>query len=245
MKREGDNAEFWLGFTSNEELRKSRNFMERFDMLSDLCTKKAESPYDFTDKPRLTKSIVKSEVAKLIQKRGKKPGSSENEAAVLKDTSEMIADWEDDDPKIVNEEEETDEQNQRLLRNLRGHEIALIIVRQKNLDEAENPGAYLRVLEKAYIFLIKFARNNRENQLILLEKIDEFLEDVEYGVHALELIAEILKNNEKLTSFNLAPIVKKVCQLSDDLSIEAPKKTTLVSFLTYFMYCNGVVLKDN
>jgi hypothetical protein len=59
-------------------------------------------------------------------------------------------------------------------------------------------------LEKAYIFLIKFVRNNRENQLILLEKIDEFLEDV-------ELIAEILKNNEKLTSFNLAPIVKKVC----------------------------------
>lgn len=123
----------------------------------------------------------------------------------------MIADWEDDDTKIVNDEEETDEQNQRLLRNLRGHEIALIIVRQKNLDEADNPGAYLRVLEKAYIFLIKFARNNRENQLILLEKIDEFLEDVEYGVHALELIAEILKNNEKLTSFNLAPIVKKVC----------------------------------
>lgn len=75
----------------------------------------------------------------------------------------MIADWEDDDTKIVNEEEETDEQNQRLLRNLRGHEIALIIVRQKNLDEADNPGAYLRVLEKAYIFLIKFARNNREN----------------------------------------------------------------------------------
>jgi len=28
---------------------------------------------------------------------------------VLKDTSEMIADWEDDDTKIVNDEEETDE----------------------------------------------------------------------------------------------------------------------------------------
>ena len=75
----------------------------------------------------------------------------------------MIADWEDDDTKIINDEEETDEQNQRLLRNLRAHEIALIIVRQKNLDEAENPGAYLRVLERAYIFLIKFVRNNREN----------------------------------------------------------------------------------
>jgi hypothetical protein len=87
---------------------------------------------------------------------------------------------------------------------LRAHEIALIIVRQKNLDEAESPGAYLRVLERAYIFLIKFVRNNRENQVILLEKIDDFLEDVEYGVHSFELIAEILKNNDKLTSFNLA-----------------------------------------
>jgi hypothetical protein len=75
--------------------------------------------------------------------------------------------------------------------------------------------------------------------------MDEFLEDVEYGVHAFELIAEILKNNEKLTSFNVASIIKKVCQLSDDLSIEAPKKATLISFLSYFMYCNGVVLKDN
>ena len=49
MKREGDNAEFWLGFTGKDELKKSRNFMERFDMLADLCVKKTESPYDFTD----------------------------------------------------------------------------------------------------------------------------------------------------------------------------------------------------
>ena len=66
MKREADNAEFWLGFTGRNELMKARNFMERFDMLADLCVKKSESPYDFTDNPRLTKSIVKSEVAKLV-----------------------------------------------------------------------------------------------------------------------------------------------------------------------------------
>lgn len=78
-----------------------------------------------------------------------------------------------------------------------------------------------------------------------MEKIDEFLEDVDYGVHAFELIAEILKNNEKLPSFNLTPIVKKVCQIADDLNIEAPKKATLISFLNGLMSCNGVVLKDN
>lgn len=247
MKREGDNAEFWLGFTGKDELKKSRNFMERFDMLADLCVKKTESPYDFSDNVKLSKSITRNEVAKLVQRRGKmgRVGNADSESAVLNDVSEMIADWEDDDTKIIIEGEETDEQNQRLLRNLKAHEIAMIIIRQKNLDEAESSGAYLRVLEKAYIFLIKFVRNNRENQLILMEKMEEFLEDVEYGVHAFELIAEILKNNEKLSSFNLTPIVKKVCQLADDQSIEAPKKATLISFLSYFMYCNGVVFKDN
>jgi nicotinamide riboside kinase len=75
----------------------------------------------------------------------------------------MLADWEDDDTRICSSEEQHDEKYQRLIRNLRGHEIALIIIRQKNLDEAESQSAYLRVLEKAYIFLIKFVRNNREN----------------------------------------------------------------------------------
>lgn len=157
----------------------------------------------------------------------------------------MVADWEDDDTRVVQQDEENDEQNQRLLRNLRAHEIALIIVRQKNLDEAENSAAYLRVLERAYIMLIRFVRNNRENQLLLMEKIDEFLEDIDYGVHSFELISEILHNNEKLSSYNLAPIIKKVCNIADELSIEAPKKATLLSFLTDFMRCNGVVLKEN
>ena len=37
MKREVDNAEFWLGKTDIQELIKARNIMERFDMLADLC----------------------------------------------------------------------------------------------------------------------------------------------------------------------------------------------------------------
>lgn len=58
-----------------------------------------------------------------------KIGGAESETAVLNDVSEMIADWEDDDTKIITDEEETDEQNQRLLRNLKAHEIAMIIVK--------------------------------------------------------------------------------------------------------------------
>jgi hypothetical protein len=35
-------------------------------MLTDLCVKKSESPYDFTDNARLTASIKKHEIAKLV-----------------------------------------------------------------------------------------------------------------------------------------------------------------------------------
>jgi hypothetical protein len=78
-----------------------------------------------------------------------------------------------------------------------------------------------------------------------MDKLDEFMEDIDNGVHAFELISEILKNNEKLGSFNLAAVIKKVCLLADDLSVESPKKATLISFLSYFMYSNGVVFKEN
>lgn len=39
MKREADNAEFWLGNGGETELVKARGFMESLDMLSSLCVK--------------------------------------------------------------------------------------------------------------------------------------------------------------------------------------------------------------
>jgi len=66
-----------------------------------------------------------------------------------------------------------DEGNQRLLRNLKGYEIAISLIKN-TLEEADDKNCYLRVLEKSYIFLIKFVRNNPENQKLLVQYIDEF-----------------------------------------------------------------------
>ena len=121
----------------------------------------------------------------------------------------------------------------------------MILIKQQALAQAEDKCSYLKVLEKTYIFLIKFVRNNSENQLLLMDYIDYFLEDLEYGVHALELIAEILKDNERIKTYNLAPIIKKICAIADEQSIESPKKATMISFLAYFMKCNGASIKEN
>ena len=73
----------------------------------------------------------------------------------------------------------------------------------------------MKVLEKCYIFLIKFVKNNNENQILLIEYIDLFMDDLEYGVHAWELIAEIFSNSSLLVSFNVVPFLKKVIKIID------------------------------
>lgn len=58
--------------------------------------------------------------------------------------------------------------------------------------------------------------------MILFEYINLFSEDMEYGVHAWELIAEIFKNSELLLNINnVIPLLKKVVKLIDNL----PKET--------------------
>ena len=79
---------------------------------------------------------------------------------------------------------------------------------------------------------------------MLVEYLDLFIDDMEYGVHSWELIAEIFKNSELLLSHNYFPLIKKVIKLIDSLPKETQKKTTMLSFLNYFMKYNGNTLKE-
>jgi hypothetical protein len=51
--------------------------------------------------------------------------------------------------------------------------------------------------------------------MVLIEYIDLFMDDLEYGVHAWELIAEIFSNSSLLVSFNIIPYLKKVIKIID------------------------------
>lgn len=70
------------------------------------------------------------------------------------------------------------------------------------------------------------------------------MDDMEYGVHAWELIAEIFKNCELLVNYNFFPLIKKVIKLIDNLPKETQKKTTMLSFLSYFIKYNGICQKE-
>jgi hypothetical protein len=101
------------------------------------------------------------------------------------------------------------------------------------------------VVEKAYIFLIRFVCQNRENQAIILEYIQLFLDDIELGVHALELLTEIFRDSESLLTYKLVPLIKRIATGIDILDIETTKKATLLSFVPVFMFYKDKYLKEN
>lgn len=195
-----------MGKVEDDNLKKSRQFIDNLEMLTDLCIYRPNRVIDTEDKKKKKPEEDDDE-------------GDEDEFAFL-NLTELKQEWDNEDPKICNDEEVNDEKNQRLLRNLRAHDIPIIILKQ-NLEEADDKNSYLRVLEKAYIFLIKFVRNNPENQLVLHEHLYLFEKDMEYGVHSWELIAEIFKNSELLLANNYFPLIKKVIKLIDSL----PKET--------------------
>jgi len=170
--------------------------IDRMSALTDLCVYRENRVIDLGNKKQTKKK--------------KKAEDDDESAFQFLNLSEFNQQWDDEDKRILTDYDVFDEQNQRLLRNLRAYDISIQIIKQKQLKTAVNKNAYLKVVEKAYIFLIKFIKNNRENQNIVLENIDLYLEDIELGVHALELITEIFRDSENLLTYPLVPLVKKI-----------------------------------
>ena len=232
MKKMAENAEFWMGMKQKENLKKARIFIDKLNFITDLCVYRQHRVIDIDEgkKKKHDDDLMEME------------NEDEDELEFL-NLTELIQEWDNEDCKVCTDDEVNDDKYQILLKNLNAHIAPIIIIKTKNLDQAEDKNCYLKVLEKAYIFLIKFVRNSRQNQLILVEYVDIFMEDLDFGVHAWELVAEIFKNSELLLSYNVAPLLNRVIKLIDHLPKETQKKTTLFSFLQYFLKINEKSIK--
>ena len=71
------------------------------------------------------------------------------------------------------------------------------------------------------------------------------MDDIELGVHALELITEIFRDSESLLTYKLVPLIKRIATGIDILDIETTKKATLLSFVPVFMFYKDKYLKEN
>lgn len=234
MNKIAEESEFWMGKEDDESLKISRNFIDKMSWLIDLCIYNDNRVLDMGKG----------------NKKGKKGKNQKDDEKEQKDTefeilnlSEFKAEFDSTDMQVVTPDEIPEPQNQRLLKNLNGHAMALQIIRYGQLKSSQCKTAYLKVLEKAYIFLIRFVRGNKENSNTILEYIEDFYNDLHLGVHAIELIMEIFVDNENLITFEMTGLVKRLANVIQEIDFDQTKKSTLISFMPRFMEYNGNHIK--
>ena len=147
---------------------------------------------------------------------------------------------------LLSDDKTPDPEFQRLCKNLLVHEYALILIKQRRLNECQSKPLYMKVLQKTYEFLIKFVHKNPKNQEVLSPYIHSiFYDDMEYGVGAAQLIGEIVYENPALPSMNMQAILKKMIDICEATSIEKPVKGIFMKYLGYFMKADGKILSLN
>lgn len=97
MKKEAENSEFWMGKTEDDCLKKARNFIDKLEMLTELCIYKPNRVIDTDDKKKKKHEDEDDE-------------GDEDEFAFL-NLTELKQEWDNEDPKICNDEEVNDEKN--------------------------------------------------------------------------------------------------------------------------------------
>lgn len=153
MKRSSEGAEFWMGKDDPASLKKARNFIDKLNFLTDLCI----------HRPNRVIEIEDDKKKKNQEDEGQENEEQDEEEFEFLNLSELKQEWDEEDTKVCTDEEKNDPKFQLLLYNLSAHQAPILITKSAFFETAENPNCYLRVLEKSYIFLIKFVRNNKEN----------------------------------------------------------------------------------
>ena len=104
MKKDAEGSEFWMGIADDRKsLKKSRQFINKLEMLTDLTMFNPDRVIDFDDKKK-KKDIDEEEEG----------DGAEDEFLNI---SELQQEWDNEDPKICDDDEKNDSKIQNLLRN--------------------------------------------------------------------------------------------------------------------------------
>ena len=97
MKIAAENSEFWIGNTDKDKLKKSRIFIDKLEMLTDLCVHKPNRVIDFDDKKKKKDEDEEEE--------------QQDDSLEFLNLTELGQEWDNEDPKICSDEETNDQKN--------------------------------------------------------------------------------------------------------------------------------------
>ena len=156
----------------------------------------------------------------------------------------------DADGNILRKSEFTNEtivannENQRLLRNLGAHEIIIEILRY-NINQKKNHSDYEDIIKSAYIFLIRFCKDNVVNQEIIGNHLDIFVKEINSSPLSIYLIKEIFKDNKLHLSSDGQKIIRVIVKKEESISLTMSEKYHYLDTLKTFARCKAKIVKKN
>jgi hypothetical protein len=97
MKKEAENSEFWIGQTDLSCLKKARFFIDKLEMLTDLCIYRPNRVIDVDEKKK--------------KKHDDDDDEEEKDEFEFLNLTDLQQEWDNEDPKICIDEEVNDEKN--------------------------------------------------------------------------------------------------------------------------------------
>jgi len=256
LRIHADNAEFWLGrqydlgFTNPRVLEQyatdsltltvHQRICDIISGLAKLCYKETSRLVHShaNDEPDFERTVWKSDSETSI--------TYETEGKVLRlsKLAEASTDAGQLDPEIFTESEVPSRSFQRLLRNLKVFESILELVKFPALDQFYSAERHQLVLRFCFVFLAKFCRNNPQNQELLSNSAEVFIQAIPTSVFAITLIREIYQNNADLCLRLPIKHIRSFVKAIGETPLSA-KKCFIIRTLEIFITVNGKVLRRN
>lgn len=131
-----------------------------------------------------------------------------------------------------------------MLRNLGAHEIIIEILRY-NISQKKTHSDYEDIIKSAYIFLIRFCKDNAVNQELIGEHLDIFVKELNTSPLSIYLIKEIFKDNKLHLSSKGQKIIRLIAKKEETIALSMPDKYRYLDTLKTFARCKNKIVKKN
>jgi len=133
-------------------------------------------------------------------------------------------------------------ENQRIMRSFEMDQFPQYFIHYRTEAKDEEHKA---MIKQCYRFLIRYVHGNAENQVKLREYLDDFMKDIDNSPLAVQLVADIFRDNRKFLNMSSSKIFKQIVNAAEKAEIESSKKGSLYKLLGVFCRHKDKLVRAN
>jgi hypothetical protein len=111
-------------------------------------------------------------------------------------------------------------ENQRIMHSFEMEQFPQYFIHYRAEEKATKEDAHKAMIKQCYRFLIRYVHGNTENQVKLREYLDDFMKDIDNNSMAVQLVADIFRDNRKFLNMSSSKIFKQIVNAAEKAEIE-------------------------